>query len=203
MDIKSTLLHKRELLLKLSEQIKNERMEEDVVTITYEKDTLDNSIIAIPAIKTIYRLHHIEYLDIRHGSSGKATAMRDYISKPFILPEGMSKEDAFKVLSYFTDYLESNLGIEEGSLHGVTSLSKVLDLERFGFKRVKCDNNDIRIKDLFTIYGSIERFRKSKYRSRYFEWYTENVTREEVESIYNKIGMDFSDIVIHDNTKTK
>ena len=31
--------------------------------------------------------------------------------------------------------------------------------------------------------------------NKYFEWYTENVTKEEVEEIYKNIGIEFKDII--------
>ena len=121
--------------------------------------------------------------------------MRDYTFRPFLLPEGLIEEEAFKILSYLTNYLEKNLNIPAGSLQSVMDLNRVLDLERFGFKRVECNCDDERLKDLFTLYGRTERFDRSKYRKKYFEWYTEDVTREEAKRIYAKIGIEFKDVV--------
>ena len=38
-------------------------------------------------------------------------------------------------------------------------------------------------------------FQKSNLYSKYFEWYTEDVSKREVMKIYSKYGMEFSDIV--------
>jgi len=37
-------------------------------------------------------------------------------------------------------------------------------------------------------------FKNSKYYSKYFEWYIEGVTFEEVEAIYKKSNIEFSDL---------
>lgn len=49
--------------------------------------------------------------------------------------------------------------------------------------------------DLFTITGRILLFKKSKQYQKYFEWYTEGVTFDEVKSIYDKCGIEFYDLV--------
>lgn len=195
MPLKDILLKAKKMLFEVKD---GELMEADVVTRMNEgeKDDLVKSEFVDDSISNIYRLHHIEYLNIGENYGYKMTGMRDYTFRPFLMPEGLDEKDAFKILSYLTDFLERNLNITEGSLKSVIALNKVLDLKRFGFKRVTCQNDDNRLKDLFTIYGRTERFDKSKYCKKYFEWYTENVTKEEVEKIYNKIGMEFKDIVI-------
>ena len=43
----------------------------------------------------------------------------DWSYKPFKLPSGMTKEDAFKVLSYLTDYIEKDNNIAPASFKSV------------------------------------------------------------------------------------
>lgn len=114
----------------------------------------------------------------------------------------MSREEGFKVLSYLTDFIEKRDDVELGSLTSVRTLDSVLSNERFGFKRVEEIDED-KILNLFTIDGRALLFKRSELYKKYFEWYTENVTKEEVEEIYSKIGMEFKDIVWLDKENNK
>ena len=44
-------------------------------------------------------------------------------------------------------------------------------------------------------------FKKSELYTKYFEWYSEGITLEEVENIYNKYNMEFEDIKWLDEEK--
>lgn len=144
--------------------------------------------------QSIYRLYYVNYHRIgsRYGQSG--IGMIDWAFDPFTLPEGMTREEAFKVLSYLTDFIEKKDGIESCSFSSVKVLNNVLDLERFGFKKVK-EDDESKILDLFTINGRVALFKQSSMYQRYFEWYSKGVSREEVEAIYAKHNMPFEDIV--------
>lgn len=148
--------------------------------------------------QNIYRLYYVNYHRIgsTYGQSG--IGMIDWAFDPFTLPEGMTREEAFKVLSYLTDFIERKDGIESCSFASVKMLNNVLDLERFGFKKVK-EEDESKILDLFTISGRVALFKKSSMYQRYFEWYSKGVSREEVEAIYAKHNMPFEDIVWLDN----
>ena len=109
----------------------------------------------------------------------------------------MSREDAFKVLSYLTDFIEERNDIEPCSLKSVLTLDKAIDLERFGFTRVE-ELDDNEILDLFTVTGRLLLFKRSELYKKYFNWYKEGVTLEEVSSIYNKLSMNFENIYLVD-----
>ena len=143
----------------------------------------------------VYRLHYINYHRIGEGYGGTGYGCIDWPLSPFCLPKKMSYQDAFKVLSYLTVFIEETLGLEECSFQGMRQLDTVLDIPRFGFGRPinKVDEKDII--DLYTVTGRMEAFNKSKHSKKYFEWFTEGVTREEVEAIYEKCGMEFKDLV--------
>ena len=154
--------------------------------------------------QNIYRLYYINYHRIgeNYGMGPNNIGLIDWPCKPFMLPEGMTREEGFKVLSYLTDFIEKRDDVEEGSLTSVRTLDSVLSNERFGFKRVEKTDED-KILNLFTVGGRALLFKKSEYYEKYFEWYTENVTKEEVEEIYNKIGMEFRDIIWLDKEESK
>lgn len=81
-----------------------------------------------------------------------------------MLPNGMERNDAIKVLSYLTDFIEKNTGLEEETFRSVRTLDNVLDLERLDFKRVDVDypKDFSEVIDLFTIRGRELLFKQSK-----------------------------------------
>lgn len=152
----------------------------------------------------VYRLHFLNYhrFGENYGMGPDNLVLIDYPYKPFMLPKNMSREDAFKVLSYLIDYIERKLNLEECSQKGVEILNNVLDLSELGFTRVDIHvGDDSDINELFTVKGRILLFKKSKYYSKYFEWYTEGITLEEVMDIYKKCEMEFKDISLEEVKK--
>lgn len=151
-----------------------------------------------------YRLYYVDYHRINeyNGCDKNNIGMIDYPLKPFKFPEGMSREDGFKVLSYLTDDIEKQPDVGPYSLKAVRTLDKVLDLERFGFTRVEEPDED-KILNLFTVTGRLLLFQKSKLYSKYFEWYTEGVSRREVQKIYANLGLEFKDVVWTDEEEAK
>ena len=57
------------------------------------------------------------------------------------------------------------------------------------------------ILNLFTVDGRILLFKNSSLYSKYFEWYVEGITLEEIKEIYSKYGMEFYDVVWLDEKK--
>ena len=152
----------------------------------------------------VYRLYYVDYHRINeyNGCDKNNIGMVDYPLKPFKFPEGMSREDGFKVLSYLTDDIEKQPDVGPYSLKAVRTLDKVLDLERFGFTRVEEKDED-KILNLFTVTGRLLLFQKSKLYPKYFEWYTEGVSRREVQKIYADLGLEFKDVVWTDEEEAK
>lgn len=52
-----------------------------------------------------------------------------------MLPEDMTREEGFKILSCLTDFIERREDTDIGSLKSVRTLGGVLDLDRFGFRK--------------------------------------------------------------------
>lgn len=147
--------------------------------------------------QNLYRLHYVNYHRIgeNYEMGPNNVGVHDWPFKPFVLPKGLNREDAFKVLSYLTDYIESSFQLLPCSHISVAMLDKVIDLERFGFTKLNINiSNDKDIIDLFTVTGRQLLFKQSKHYPKYFEWYTENVTVEEVKEIYAKCGIVFFDL---------
>lgn len=143
--------------------------------------------------QNVYRLCHLYYHNINNGS---IEALSEGWFKPFLLPFKMDREDAFKVLSYFTDVIENKYNVSEASYESVATLNGIIDIETYGFRRLNLElsKHDENVIDLFTISGRILRFKKSEYYPKYFNWYTNGVTLSEVKLIYESCGMEFSDI---------
>ncbi len=154
--------------------------------------------------QNIYRLYYINYHRIGEGYGHRKNniGIINWRFNPFILPKEMTREEGFKVLSYLTDFIEKREDTEPCSFKSVSTLDGVLNLERFGFTRVE-EKDESKILNLFTVDGRLLLFKRSNLYSKYFEWYVENVTKEEVKSIYAKHNMEFRDIVWLDNPKEK
>ena len=155
--------------------------------------------------KDLYRLYFMEFNRIGLPYSSKANIeVVDWPYKPFKLPSGMTKEDAFKVLSYLTDYIEKDNNIAPASFKSVRILDDILNIERLGFKRIdtnlSSDSSDVI--NLFTISGRIRLFKKHKLYNKYFEWYKEGVTKEDVVEIYKNCNVEFYDLEKVSNAKT-
>ena len=165
----------------------------------FEADLEDHQI----GKQDIYRLYYIEFHRFagQYGGPDENVGVVNCPFKPFMFPEGMSREDGFKVLSYLTDFIEKQQNLNPCSYDSVYALNSVLDLERLGFRRINAHIDDCDVIDLFTVSGRVLLFKKSSHYEKYFEWYTEGVTFAEIQAIYAKCGIDFYDLVMVDDSE--
>jgi len=75
-------------------------------------------------------------------------------------------------------------------------LDMYLDIKELGFKRIKGVINEDEVIDLFFIAGKKELFVKSKYYSKYYDWYIPNIKKEEIVAIYKNINKNFKNPVL-------
>lgn len=175
----------------------------------------DKSILAVADYTKRFPRIRLYYVSLgkftRYGTTEEKIGTTFNISSPFRLPIDMTVEDACKVISYLSEKVEKEYDFEPASQSSVAMVSKLL--EKYGFDKVeghvhgyshaiqeyhaqrrinvtsghphkeKVDG----IVDLFTVGGDFKLFKKSNLNDRYFNWFTEGVTREEVEKIYEKI----------------
>ena len=153
--------------------------------------------------QNVYRLYYMNYHRIGENYKKKRNniGIIDWPFKPFLFPESISREDGFKILSYLTDFIEKKVNLSPCSYQSVAMLNSVLDLERLGFKRTKKEINENDIIDLFTVSGRVLLFKKSKHYQKYFEWYKEGITYDEVKEIYDKCGIEFYDLILLENAE--
>lgn len=160
------------------------------------------------------RLYYIAIEKFTRYGTGETKLGTTYgISSPFKLPCNMSIKDACKVVSYLSDKIESEKKLTPGCEKSVAMVSSILN--KYGFDKVESKEKghhhtisdyhplykiktafpklveSNRVIDLFTIGGSFELFQKSDLHDRYFEWYIEGVTKQEIEDIYRKIGQEY------------
>ena len=187
--------------------LKNKLLEirEDILTkFSVNKDFEFDAVFEDHPIgnQNIYRLYYVDYHRIGQGYGMKNNniGIIDWNFEPFMFPNGMTREEGFKVLSYFTDVIEKREDIDVGSFKSVKTLDENIDLGRIGFTRVKGNDED-KILNLFTVSGRVLLFKKSDLYQKYFEWYSENVTKDEVKEIYAKYNMEFKDILFPEDKK--
>lgn len=187
--------------------LKNKLLEirEDILTkFSVNKDFEFDAVFEDHPIgnQNIYRLYYVDYHRIGQGYGMKNNniGIINWNFEPFMFPNGMTREEGFKVLSYFTDVIEKKENIDVGSFKSVKTLDENIALGRIGFTKVK-ENDENKILNLFTVSGRVLLFKKSDLYQKYFEWYSENVTLNEVKEIYTKYNMEFKDILFPEDKK--
>lgn len=143
-----------------------------------------------------------------YGTNQKKIGQTTGLSSVFELPQAMSLKDACKVISYLSEKTERQCKLEPASENSVAKTSAIL--ESYGFKKIDESNkghyhcvreynpfsaiksnlreNQQGAVDLLTVGGDFDVFKKSDLYATYFDWFTENVKKQEVEQIYEKIG---------------
>lgn len=134
------------------------------------------------------------------------------LSSPFLLPRGMTYEQAYKVVSYLSEKVEKEHGLQPCTEQGVGLVSQ--ELSKYYFDKVACKSHghfhetglyfplgkiesslmdalleeQRNVKELFTISGNAKLFRRTRMHDRYFEWFTPGVTKEEIAQIYDELN---------------
>ena len=187
--------------------LKNKLLEirEDILTkFSVNKDFEFDAVFEDHPIgnQNIYRLYYVDYHRIGqcYGMKNNNIGIINWNFEPFMFPNGMTREEGFKVLSYFTDVIEKKEDIDVGSFKSVKTLDENIALGRIGFTKVK-ENDENKILNLFTVSGRVLLFKKSDLYQKYFEWYSENVTLNEVKEIYTKYNMEFKDVLFPEDKK--
>lgn len=187
--------------------LKNKLLEirEDILTkFSINKDFEFDAVFEDHPIgnQNIYRLYYVDYHRIGQGYGMKNNniGIINWNFEPFMFPNGMTREEGFKILSYFTDVIEKREDIDVGSFKSVKILDENINLGRIGFTKIK-ENDENKILNLFTVSGRVLLFKKSDLYQKYFEWYSKNVTKDEVKEIYAKYNMEFKDILFPEDKK--
>lgn len=137
----------------------------------------------VPSDKIIYRLHYLYFNDYF------IKEVHDCACDAFMIPDGVDKMDAFKVISYFFDHIQ----YEKGGYRCCCATTEKLN--SIGFEKI--DNikaKEYFVVDLFSVIscGNGQSFKQSEYYQNYFEWYCSGVTKEEVLSICTKNNISIS-----------
>ena len=129
-----------------------------------------------------------------------------YSSKAMILPNGMTIEDACKVVSFLSEKVAREYQYTLTSPNGVDMVSKYLVNLGFDtvscyksgyfhyhndykpFRKIKISNEEKGVTDLFAVAVDFNVFKKSDLYDRYFDWFTSGVTEQEIKDIYERIG---------------
>ena len=138
---------------------------------------------------SIFRFHFLNFNTIGKNYGLAIKELVNWSYTPFMLPQKMCYQDAFLILSYLIKKIENDLNLEECSQKALSILND--NLEKFHFKPISDFSGNV--VDLFTITGNMNRFKKSEYYTKYFEWFTENVSYGTVKDIYEDYGYDFEE----------
>lgn len=149
----------------------------------------------------------------RYGTDGIKIGQTYGVSSPFRLPHNMSMEDACKVVSYLSDKVEKENDLEPACEKSVIMVSNIL--ENYGFSKVESKEKGHYhaiseyipfhttratfpatekiegVVDLFTVGGDFKVFKKTDLYDRYFDWYSEGISQQEIVDIYKSIGQEY------------
>lgn len=155
--------------------------------------------------KNVIRLVYVGISSYNSYGDGKKIGEMVGASSIFVLPGGMSLENSYKVISYLSEKVEKENGLEPCSMKSVSMVSKIL--ENYGFERIdgigRTDFHAtltytpfgminiplVGVKgcvDLYTVNGDFDLFKRSNLYKYYFEWFTENVKESEFNQIIGK-----------------
>ena len=145
-----------------------------------------------------------------YGTNIKKIGQTTGVSSVFELPQGMTINDACKVISYLSEKVEKANKLEPASENSVAKTSAIL--EQYGFKKVDETNkghyhcvqecrpfatiktnlptsqSQQQVVNLLTVGGDFDVFKKSDLYAKYFDWFYEDTKQQEVEEIYASIG---------------
>ena len=150
------------------------------------------------------RLVYVGFGSYNSHSGGRKLGETLWASPQFSLKEGMSMEDAYKIISFLSLKVERDYNLAPGCRDSVVRVCSIL--EKYGFKVVSeegktnyhatltCPVSKIMLPlikvdncvDLYTVDGNFDLFRRSNLYVNYFEWFKDNVKCSEFNQIINK-----------------
>lgn len=158
------------------------------------KDELTNQNSNLKNNK-VYRLRYIKFHNSDYYYNSKEFDIIDIPFDLFLIPNNIAQVDGFKILSYLIDLIEKNNNIKKRNIDSVESLNNIIKQKNFIFKIINKNVKDDNIIDLFVVIGKMELFRNSKYNNKYFEWYTPNVSENEIDKICKKYNINLDDMI--------
>ena len=133
-------------------------------------------------------LIHVEMAEGTNLTNKKNLDAKIYKTQNFIIPRGMSIDDACLVLSYLTEKFDKEYNYPPSSRESVSRLAH--NLPKYGFeKEFNVDKKHLNsaIK-LYTVSGNLTLFKQTDMYKEYFPWFTPNVAETQVNAIYAKAG---------------
>ena len=105
----------------------------------------------------------------------------------FKLPDNITYEDFFKIISYYSDKIDEKIECV-CSVESAKYLNNILPL-------LGCIKETEEVNNVFPVYICNGLIRMGDGFPKYYEWYTKNVSIEEIKMIYTKYGINFYDIL--------
>ena len=163
----------------------------------------DDQINNMDKIRLVYS--NLNLVDIGYKSK-TGIGVELFMSEPYLLPKDMTKEEAFKLISYLHEENERLFDLKQDSKESVYAVAE--QLKNLGFLEIRVtENNNFSytqsvpkigkplhvdkyyeidgVTDLVTVNGDMKLFDKSNIATNYFEWFVPGVTKEELMSSVN------------------
>lgn len=135
----------------------------------------------------VFRLRYLEYEKVGNLKKVSLKEKCNFSFIKFVLPEGMSEEEAFKVISFIHEMVTKKYGLSKFGLASVRATDEMLN--SFHFSRLH-DAKETPCVDLLTLDNNSKCFFKDldAFEKRY-NWFVPDVKKEEVENIYSSLGL--------------
>lgn len=143
--------------------------------------------------RKLYRLLHVKLNTIEVAYDDYESHPEYFAMQPFKIPENMSQGDALLVISYINEKVNRENKLPKGSQRGISITNKLL--KRYNFECVEGTEAKDSIVDLITLSGFAQlKDSDAICQNKFFKWYNPNVSREKVENIYKKCGLNLDKI---------
>lgn len=177
--------------------------------IMHEKAQKSQHIADLKNNATAIRLVYSAIEDFkRYGTNTTLTGVSLFKTSPFQFPEGMTIDEACKVVSFIANQTKDPF-FSYGTRKDVVLTSQRLTdygfepaetplFEQGGYSHQILDKTSTKkhfhqevngVLDLFTVGGDFDLFKNTDLYDRYFNWYTEGVSYDEIRAIYERLDI--------------
>ena len=160
-------------------------------------------------------------LELSNSKDGRQFIEKSYnYSNPYQIPEGMTLDEACKVVSFVASHFEDKFNIKVDSFVSPRCVGDYLEklqftkltepkefysnseLSIYMDEKINFNAHQKGIIDLITFKGDESVFNRTDLKNHYFDWYTKDVTLEELTAVYQRINAQKPNIEIIDNDTT-
>ena len=146
-----------------------------------------------------YQFEYVESKKVVHGYDDKVLRLENHISfKCFKLPEGMTEEEAYNVLSYiYKQTTREIVKLNDANLTKERIIKNVnANLCDFGFVEAETTED---VKKLYLVQANSDWKLQLSYTYKGESWYNSTVEEDYIEEVYSSLGLNLPQVQIVDD----